>query len=140
MNKYNDLEMSILSCLLQRPELMSEVVLEDKHFKKHKRVWIFMKSIYKKFGTFDIVLMNSVCKNKYQLMEYVRWLLEVEPAPSLFTKYQQQLIDLYNEEEKDTFFIDKIYQYANDLYVRNINVKQFKDKVDELYKRKVELK
>ena len=46
MNKYNDLELSILSCLLQRPELMKNVILEDKHFKKHLNIWIFMKSVY----------------------------------------------------------------------------------------------
>lgn len=140
MNKYNDLELAILSCLLQKPELMNQVKLEDKHFLKHKRVWLFLKSIYKKFGTFDITLMNSVCKNKLQMMDYIIWLLELEPAPSLFDKYQQQLIELYNEEEKDKFFIEKVYKYANDLYVRNMSVQDFRNKVDELYKRKEEIK
>ena len=64
MNKYNDLEISLLSCILIKPELMEEVVLDDKYFVKTKRIWLFMKSFYKKFGTFDLTLMCSVVKEK----------------------------------------------------------------------------
>ena len=71
MNKYNNLELSILSCLLQRSELMEQIKLEDKHFIKQKRLWLFMKSFYKKFGNFDLTLMTTVAKNKYIMMDYI---------------------------------------------------------------------
>lgn len=134
MNKYNDLEMSILSCLLLKPELMENIKLEDKHFIKHHRLWLFMKAFYKKFGTFDISLMYSVADNKYQFVEYMAWLLEVEPSPSLFELYEQQLIDLYEESKKDKYIIEEVYKLANDLFVRNITTDDFKHKVVAIYR------
>ena len=53
---YIDLEISILSCLLQKPELMEDTILEDKYFTKHKKIWLFMKAFYKRFNNFDITL------------------------------------------------------------------------------------
>ena len=32
MNKYNNLEISILSILLQKPELMNKLIIDDKYF------------------------------------------------------------------------------------------------------------
>ena len=69
MNKYNDLELSILSCLLQKPSLMNEVILEDKHFIKHQKIWLFMKAFYNRYKTFDIQLMYSICKDKWQIVQ-----------------------------------------------------------------------
>ena len=46
MNRYNDLELSILSCIVQKPELMEQVILDDKYFVKHKKIWLFLKSFY----------------------------------------------------------------------------------------------
>ena len=91
--KIDDLEFSILSCLLIKPELMEKVILEDKHFKRTQRMWQFMKSFYKKFKTFDINLMYSICKDKWQIVEYMSLLLEFEPTASSFDKYQKQLIE-----------------------------------------------
>ena len=114
MKKYDDLELSILSCLLQRPELMKDVILEDKHFKKHLNIWIFMKSVYEKFGTFDLTIIINISKNRYQMSEYIMWLYDKEPAPSLFDLYQKQLIDEFEKSEKDKYIINNIYILAND--------------------------
>lgn len=130
---YIDLEISILSCLLQKPELMENTILEDKYFTKHKKIWLFMKAFYKRFNNFDITLMLSISKNKYRISEYICWLAEQEPAPSLFKQYEQQLIDLYNESEKEKLIINKIYELSNDLYVRNININEFKNKLEKIY-------
>jgi len=130
---YIDLEISILSCLLQKPELMKDTILEDKYFTKHKKIWLFMKAFYKRFNNFDITLMLSISKNKYRISEYICWLAEQEPAPSLFKQYEQQLIDLYNESEKEKLIINKIYELSNDLYVRNININEFKNKLEKIY-------
>lgn len=133
MNKYNDLELSILSCLLQRPSLMNKVIFEDKHFIKHKKIWLFMKSFYKKFGNFDLTLMMNISKNKYRMIEYILWIIEKEPAPSLFEQYQTQLINEYNQLKKDKWIIEEIYKLSNDLLIKNILVEDFRNKVDEIY-------
>ena len=130
---YVDLEISILSCLLQRPELMEDTILEDKYFIKHKKIWLFMKAFYNKFKNFDITLMLSISKNKYRMSEYICWLVEQEPAPSLFKQYEKQLIDLYNEAKKDKWIIEKVYELSNDLYVRNIKVDEYINKIKQIY-------
>ena len=134
MNKYNDLELSILSCLLYKPELMEQIIVEDKHFIKHKKIWLFMKSFYDKFHNFDLTLMYSVCKDKYRIVEYIKWLLEQEIHISRFNDYQKQLIDLYKENKKEKWIIEKIYSLANDLYVRSIDSNEFKNKLEDIYK------
>ena len=130
---YVDLEISILSCLLQRPELMEDTILKDMYFVKHKKIWLFMKAFYKRFKNFDITLMMSISKNKYRMSEYICWLVEQEPAPSLFKQYEKQLIDLYNEKQKEKWIIEKAYELANDLYVRNIKIEEYIDKIKEIY-------
>lgn len=133
MQKYYDLEINILSCILQKPQLMEKSILEDKHFVKHKKLWLFMKAVYKKFGTFDFVIMYKIIKNKYEFIEYMKMLVEVEPAPSLFEEYQKQLIEEYNQKKKDKWIIEQIYSLANDLMVGNVEVNDFKNKVNEIY-------
>lgn len=133
MNKYNNLECSILSCLLIKPDLMNEVILEDKHFVNYQRVWQFMKKFYKKFGNFDIVLMCSVANNQYKFMDYIIDILNYEPTYTNFDLYQKQLIDLYSEEEKDKWIIKRVYEEVCDLWVRNINTNEFKKKIDDIY-------
>ena len=133
MNNYYNLEKSILSCLLQKPELMNQLILEDKHFIRTQRMWRFMKAFYKMFGTFDINLMYSVCKDKWQIVEYMEMLLELDPFIYNFDKYQKQLLELYEESKKDKYIIEKVYELANSLLVRNISTSDFKNKVNEIY-------
>ena len=133
MNKYKDLEISILSCLIQKPELMEKVILQDDDFKYHKRLWIFLKQVYKRFGCFDIMLMYSVVRNKYKYIEYLIQLLEVEPVPSRFEIYQKQLLDLKHESQKEKWIIDKIYEKSNELLTRNITIKEYRQEIDTIY-------
>ena len=133
MNKYNDLELSILSCLLLKPELMEEIVLEDKHFVKQQKLWQFMKAFYKKFGNFDLTLMYSISKDKYRIVQYMMWLLDKEPSPTLFYDYQKQIIALYNETKKEKWVIEKVFELANELYVRNISIKKFDEELQKVY-------
>ena len=134
-----DLEYCILSCILINPELMEKVTLEDKYFTRSNRMWQFMKAFYKKFKNFDINLMYSVCKDKYQIIAMVEILLDYDAVPNNFEKYQKQLIELYNEENYEKMMINKIFEKANELYVRNININDFKEYIDKLYN-KEELK
>ena len=132
MNKYNNLEMSILSCILLKPELMEQVIFEDKHIVSKQRLWQFMKAFYNRYKTFDIQLMYSICKDKWQIVQNIIQLLEYEPSPSLFDTYQKQLIDLYNEGKENKIKIDKVYKPANELYVRNITIEEFKKRINEV--------
>ena len=134
MDKYNDLEMSILSCIYLKPELIENSILEDKYFIKHKKLWLFMKAFYKKFKTFDITLMCSVCKNQYKLLDYFILIADTEPTPYLFDYYVEELITKYNESKKDKWLREKIYSLASELYIRNIDFVQFNDKLDKIYK------
>lgn len=131
--KIDDLEFSILSCLLLKPELMEKLKLEDKHFVRTQRMWQFMKSFYKKFKNFDINLMYSVCKDKFQIIEYISLLLDFEPTASSFEQYQEQLIKLYEEKEKDKWIVEKVFGFANELLVRNISTDEFKKQIDAVY-------
>ena len=134
MNKYNDLELSILSCVLQKPELMEKIMLEDKHFVKHRKIWNFMKAFYKKFKTFDLTLMVAVSKNQIRTIEYMAWIMEKEPAPSLFYEYQEQLIKMYNQKKKEKWVINKIFELANELYVGTIELEEFEQLTKKAYK------
>lgn len=133
MKKNDNLELRIMSCLLLKPNLMKELIIEDKHFTKYQRLWKFLKAFYGRYNTFDLTLMVSVCNDKYQILNYIEWLLELEVTTNNFEMYQKQLIDLYNESEKDKLIIEKVYEFANRLYVRDITTERFKELIDELY-------
>lgn len=133
MNKYDDLELSILSCFLQKPDLLKETLLEDKHFIKHQKIFIFFKSIYKKFGTLDINIMHSVSKNKYRTIEYIVWILNYSGFPSKYKLYEKQLIDLFEEEKKNRYIKEEVYKKANDLLVGNIEVCEFQKEISSIY-------
>jgi hypothetical protein len=66
-------------------------------------------------------------------MDYIIWLIDVEPAVSNFKKYQQQLIDLFNENKRSKYIREKIYELANNLFVKNIEVDDFRKRVDKIY-------
>lgn len=134
INKYDDLELSILCCFLQKPNLLDKTILDEKYFVKHKKIYIFLKAIYKKFKTLDLNIMYSISKNKFRTIEYIVWIAQYSAFPSLFTTYEKQLIDLYKENKKDKWIIDKVYELSNDLYVRNLEVSEFRSKVEDIYK------
>lgn len=133
MNKYNNLEISILSILLQKPELMDKLIIDDKYFIKQKKMWLFMKAFYKKFQCFDLSLMFSVCKNKFHLVSYIEQLALAEPSISLFEEYQKQLIQEYDELNKDRWIREKIFELSNSLYVQSIDLDTFKKELENIY-------
>lgn len=133
-NKYKDLELQILSCFLLEPKLMDETILEDKHFVNSLKIWKFMKAFYKKFGNFDLVLMCSVASNKYKIMTYVTTLIELEPTPANFKMYEKQLLSLFNEQKKERYIINQIYDLSLELWLKSISTSEFKEKIEEIYK------
>lgn len=133
MNKYNDLEMTVLSCLLQKPEFMKTTKLKDEHFKSHKRLWKFMQIFYEKYQTFDFNLMYAVVSDKYRFMDYMVRLVDFEILPNNFEKYEDMLILKCYEDEKEQWIIEQVFGLANKLYVKSINLDEFKLKCNKIY-------
>ena len=134
LTKITDLEKTILSCLLNDSNLMKKDNITDNLFQENKKIWQFMKAFYKKYGCFDLALMYNIVSNKYNYMGFIIELLDIECVPSNIDYYINQLISIRQEEEKETSRINAIFGMANDLITRNINTKQFKEKIDEIFK------
>lgn len=134
MKGYDDLELAVLSCVLQKPSLMDNTILKDKYFIKHKKIWIFLKAFYKRFKCFDLTLMYSISKNKYRIVEYIAWLIDQEATPSVFKQYEEELVNKFYEKKKDKYISEKIYELAMDLICRNISLEDFKSRLEKVYK------
>lgn len=134
-----DLELSILSCLILDADLSKKLRVNEIHFKKHRRMFLFMKSFYERFGTYDIQLMYSVCKDKWHIVNYLEMLMDVEITTKNFELYQDRLIELYYTKEKDKWIADKVFKTANDLYVGTISSLTFKVEVEKIYKEAEEI-
>ena len=128
-----DIELDIMCCLLLKPELMKKIRVEDKHFVKHKRLWIFMENFYNRFKTFDISLMNSVCKDKYQLLTSIEMLLDREPTAINFERYQDLLIQQYSENRYEKWVILNICDLSDKLYLGEVKVSEYVSKVAKIY-------
>lgn len=132
--KVDELEKVIISCVLQKPELMKDERLKDDLFINNQKLWQFLKATYKKFGTLDFNLMFSVVANKYNYIGMLNEMIDIEPVSSNFNWYIKQLIDLHNEEEIETMRINAIFNIANDLLLRNITSNEFKERINEMFK------
>lgn len=130
--RLDDLEMSVLSCLFHKPELMKDLKLEDKHFKKTKKLWLFMKSFYNRFHNFDLNLMYSVVGDRQHMMDMATYLLDIEPVPSYFYQYQEELIRIYNQKEDEKKKINIIYGMSNDLITGLLTLDEYYEKVKRM--------
>lgn len=132
MKKYKNLELTVLSCIMQKPELMKETILKDEYFINYKRIWIFMRSFYEKYESLDFNLMFAVVKDKENFLNTMIELYDFELLPHNFKKYEQTLIEAYNQNEEDVKTIEQIYNLATQLYVRKIDLKEFKDRMNDV--------
>lgn len=92
-----------------------------------------MRTFYDKFGNFDFSLMYDIVDKKEMFMEYMMRLVDFELLPSHFKEYEKRLIEAYKESKKDKWIINKIYELANRLYVRDISTDEFKKSAGEIY-------
>lgn len=125
-----NLEETILSCLLQKPELMENLTVNESHFIYNKAIFIFIKNFYDMYKTLDITLMVSKCANKYKLMERLQILVLLEPIPKNIAFYETELIRSLEEKKEEKENIIKIYNIANKLYLRDIDIEQFVEQVN----------
>lgn len=132
--KVDELEKVIISCILNKPDLMKDERLKDNLFINNQKLWQFLKATYKKFGTLDFNLMFSVVTNRYNYIGMLNEMIDIEPVFSNFNWYIKQLINLHNEEEIEKRRINAIFSMANDLLLRNMTSNEFKKKIDEIFK------
>lgn len=126
MNKtYELLEKAILDSFIIKPELLSTTTLEGKHFKSHRRLFIFLKECYKRFGTLDIKLMASVCPNASDMIDYIADIIDGNNCSARFSLYEEQLINLYANFET----IEEVYKLAKKLYIRDMSLDDFKKEI-----------
>lgn len=141
VKSYNYEEM-ILSCLLQNDKLFKELVITENDFKKYKKIFVFFKAFYDKFGFIDYLLMVNKLKNTKDkhlfLVTYTKLvLLEIRKDKEYFELLQNELLE-YNkcfeqeikEEENKKELFDLFSLLIND----KISLKQFYEKTKELEK------
>ena len=133
MYDYAEVELSLLSCFWLNPKLLEETKLEEKHFIHYKRLFVLFQSFYKKFGNLNIESVCNVVKDQYKLMRYINVISQLEPTSSNYDKYESLLLELYNEAAEEKWLREKVFQLANDFYLKNINSKEFKERFDNLY-------
>ena len=125
---YEIIERAILESIIVDSNLMKELKLEDKHFKNHKRLWLFVKECYKRNGFIDVPSMARICPNAADMIDYVADIISTGTKTARFEEYQQFIIDLYDDFE----VIEKIYALSKKLYIRDIKLDDFKKEIKEL--------
>lgn len=133
MNKHDDLELTVISCLLNNPEYMKETILKDEYFVKHKRLWKFLKVFYNKYKTFDLNLMYAVADDKPMFMMHMEQLTDYEILTNHFKEYELMLKEKYYEDEKEQWISEQVFGLASEFYVKSIDLNEFKIKLDKIY-------
>ena len=102
--KQYDIENSLISCILQKHDLINELYVELDVFNNNlnKRMILFFRGIYDKYKSLDLTLMVNELKDtkqQEQLISYYTEMIMLEPIPSLFYDYQEQLITQYKDNK-----------------------------------------
>lgn len=136
--KINDYEESILSCLLQKPDLMNELIVSENDFYKYRRIFRYFKLFYETFNCLDLVLMVNKIKtdNRHILVEVYDKLIDFEPTPSCFRLYQEGLIK-YNKEYLQK---QKKEKAENDIIELTLKLSNKQIILDEYFKKIEEIK
>lgn len=138
LRKINDYEESILSCLLQKPDLMKELIVSENDFYKYRRIFKYFKLFYETFNCLDLVLMVNKIKSgdRHLLVEVYDKLIDFEPTPSCFRLYQEGLIE-YNKEYLQK---QKKEKAENDILELTIKLSNKQITFDEYFKKTEEIK
>ena len=137
LKKRDDLEESILSCLIQQPSLINDLIVNENDFINHKKIFIYFKKFYERFHNLDVVLLMTNLKpsDRPILGRIYDDICEFEPAPSNFKLYQEALIEhnkdmvIKKEEEKKKIEIIKITQK---LHRGDLNIKEWNEEIEKI--------
>lgn len=125
MDQYEELERAILNCLIIDADLFKKSKLNDKHFKKHRNFYLFIKKYYDTFGKFDIPLLKSTCINPSEAMDYIANIIDTTSIVSNFELYENRLLKYYKNFET----IEEIHKLEKKLYSREIDLYEFKKEI-----------
>lgn len=135
--KVVDLEEAIISCLLQKPELMNKLIVDEKDFYKYPKQFKFFCDFYNRFGCLDLVLMVSKIRpsDRYKIIDIFDKLIDFEPSPSCFRLYQEALLE-YNKEHKkellENQIKDKIFNKILELNQSDVELDIWFDEIEKI--------
>ena len=125
--KRQNLEDSLISCILQKNELINELYIDNVVFKNHYNAKCidFFKKIYKEHRILDITLMLAKFRTKeqkQQMFEYYRERINYIPSVNMFYKYQEELQEVHKNEEIEKVVDDfKSGKIEKDSLISSIN-------------------
>lgn len=125
--KQYDIENALISCILQRNNLINELYVDVSVFKnnENKKWLLFMKKMYAEFKTLDLTLLTNEIKDGNDRLRFISYFTEMivlEPAPSLFYEYQEQLINKYKDDKiKERVEYYKNNRITSDELIEEIN-------------------
>lgn len=131
------LEEGILSCILQKPELLDTIKLTSEDFVTHSKFYNFLLKCYKKFNCIDPILITSMLKgnDRYKFINVYTQLILLEPSIKNFDKYCEQLKQ-YNIENAENYNTARCVKSISDLTIKlnrdEISIEEFKKRVDEV--------
>lgn len=131
MKDYNDsLEKAILACLILKPSLFEELLLNEKHFVKYQEFYNVLKKNYVKHKTIDITLICSDDSTPDNFIDFYTELVNEGCFVSNFNSYINEQIENYKKYR----IFELIEQYTNKKIgyselVQNINL-EYNDKLD----------
>lgn len=128
MEQYEILERAILNCLIINPKNFDKLKIGSRYFRKHHRLFNFLKEFYEKFGTLDISLIGTVCKNPSEALDYIADIMDTTSISANFERYQDQLILFH----KDCLKIEDIHKLEQRLYKREITLEEFEDEIQSI--------
>jgi len=134
MQDYNDeLELGILSCLLTKNKLFDELMLEPKHFIKHKKIIEFLLKCKRKYEVFDsnLLCFDEECPKEITF-EFISELITLLPTTSVFHDYQQRQFDIYKNYN--------LHLLASKYTTAEISEKEFIEQIENLSKETISLK
>lgn len=128
MLQYEEIERAILNCLIIQPDLFENIKVNEKHFKKHRRFYTFIKEYYDTFGKFDISLLKSTCKNPGEALDYIAEIIDTTSIVANFDLYQERMLKMYDNFET----IEEIHKLERKLYTREIDLDEFKNEIKRI--------
>lgn len=135
--KVVDLEEAIISCLLQKPELVNKLIVDDTDFNNYPKQFKFFQNFYERFGCLDLVLMVNKIKpaDRHKIIDIYDKLIDFEPSPSCFRLYQEALLEYNMEHKKELFenqIKEKIIKTMSELNSNNAELSTWFDEIEKI--------
>lgn len=140
--KRQELEDSIVSCILQKNELINELYIDETVFSNQLNYDMikFFKKFYKEYKTLDITLLTNCFKEdekKNKMFDYYMEHLNYLPSVDLFYQYQEELVEIYKDKQVGLLvdkykwndlpkedLIDGLNEIQNKSYISNTSSKK----------------